>query len=815
MKISLKWVFDHIEADMQSIDLNVLVDTFNKITAEIEGYEKIELPLERLFKAQVMAVAADSITVFCGELRQELELPAHSDLVVGDFALIIKDTDIYKWATSVDVGGTKCELMPALFFKQSEFSEHIKSNLMSSDWKKTVESVDYILHVDNKSLTHRPDMWSHRGFAREIAAFFDLPLKPLSSFLADIPIKQGDMQGNMGDISIDIQDNACDRFACLSLTNIEPKSSLVAMALRLARIDSKPINAMVDFTNYIMFDIGQPMHAFDADKLRSKQLVIRKAYDKENLVLLNNQKIELSVHDLVVCDGKTPISLAAIRGGSETAVQKETQSLLLEAAHWDATTIRLSAARHKNRTEAAIRFEKSIDGSTNFDALKRFVYLCDNAHMSYTIPEKILSLGANPTASIIVVEHAFIEQRLGISLDPSFVQKTLHKLEFCTETESKEKQANNQVLGAKEKVVNNQELLDTKNLIKKDSLIYIITVPAFRATKDIRYKEDIVEEIGRFYGYGSIPEQLPSFLLSPKNNKSLMRMRTIKRLLVDSAAMRELYTYSFFDEAFLKRLNWQPTENLEVQHPVSENWKRLITSLIPNMLNAVEHESKEQSQLRFFELARVWRSHNQTIEEKEVLTGIIFDKHHEIDFYEVKSIITKIIDLLGMNVDRNISWESVKSPTEIWFAPYKTAYVMHKGVCLAQVGMVPPEILHRITDGYAYVFECDAGLLRSYQPTDIRYVPISKYPAIERDISMLIPLHITVAQVIHLVEKADERIESVILIDFFEKKEWPDKKSITIRLKVQDQHKTMKKEEIDLLVDIITVELGTYGAEIR
>ncbi len=860
MKISLRWIFDHLEADMHSIDINVLVDTFNKITAEIEGYEKIELALEHLFQARIVTINEDKIIILCQELGQELELPFRSDLVVGDSALIMRDKAIYRWATSADVGGTKSESLPALCFDQQDvaasgFSDKENrscqnsntahgnrgswnigngnsKNLSSGDWKKAVESVDYVLHVDNKSLTHRPDMWSHRGFAREIGAFFDISLKPLSFFLTDIPVMLGDMQGVVGGArTIDIQDNGCDRFSCLSLTNIEQKSSLLAIALRLARIDSKPINALVDFTNYVMFDIGLPMHAFDADRFISDQIVIRRAYNTETLVLLGGQKIELNQHDLVVCDGKIPVSLAGIKGGSETAVQKDTKSLLLEAGHWDATTIRLSSARHKNRTEASIRFEKSIDGSTNIDALKRFVYLCDRARISYTISGKILSLGVVPAASIVVVEHAFIEQRLGVSVDPSFVQKTLEQLEFCVDTENREKQVNKEESVNREKLVSREELArkekigDTVNgdYKKQSKLVYIIGIPPFRATKDISCREDIVEEIGRFYGYGSIPEQFPSFLLTPKDNRSLMRMRMIKRLLVDGAAMRELYTYSFFDEAFLKRLHWQPAEDLEVQHPVSENWKRLVTSLIPNMLNAVEHESNEYDKLRFFELARVWRFHNQIIEEKEVLSGIIFDKHHEIDFYDVKSIITKIIDFVGMGVSSNkgseISWESVKSPTEMWFAPYKTAHVMHKGVCVARVGMVPSEVLHRIADGYAYVFECDAELLRSYRSTDLRYVPTPKYPAIERDISMLIPLPITVAQVIHLVkkivEKADDRVGSVTLIDFFEKKEWPDKKSITIRLKVQDQHKTMKKEEIDELVGIIIAELGAYGAEIR
>lgn len=773
MKISIAWLFDHLDSNKNDIDISTLIERFNQTTAEIEGCEKVELPLDLISCAQIITQNAQSITVQSPEWDSEYQMPNRTDANMGDWLLIFKNSTECRWVTLADVGGSKEGLMPSLYLDQKE---------QAGDWKHYTEKKDYILNVDNKSLTHRPDMWGHRGFAREIAAIFDLPLKPLDNFLITLPLQKESTSGSTGSIQASIEDTTCDRFACLSIPTIERKPSLLWMALRLARVDSKPIDMIVDSTNYVMLDISQPMHAFDADKLHGKKITVRKAHNKELLLLRSGETLELTSQDTILCDDTTPICLAGIIGNKTTAIDNDTHALVIISEHFNPTAIRLTASRHKIRTESSTRFEKNIDPHQNIYALQRFLKLCTMAPVSYTCSDAILSLGKEYPQIIIEIDHSFIEQRLGVSIDSAFIISTLNKLSCATET-----------------------------IQKNTSITYIITVPTFRATKDIMIKEDIVEEIGRFYGYGTIPLTLPRLPLAAKNIQPLIRMRAIKRILADSCAMCELYTYSFFDESFLRILSWEPEKSLSVQNPVSENWQRLVTSLIPNMIKAVAADSAEHDELRFFELARTWNPLDTDAQEKEVLSGIVFNKKHDINFYDAKQIIQKITDSIHMHT----TWVPIENPQDPWFSPYQSARIMHNGQCLGIAGIIPNQFLHRVTEGHAFAFELDAAFLRSYTASIIRYKPSSKYPTIARDISMLVPLAITTDDIINLIKSSDTRITDVTLIDFFEKKEWIDKKSLTIRFILCDQEKTMQKEEIDFIGFTITTKLIQHGAVIR
>jgi phenylalanyl-tRNA synthetase beta chain len=592
MKISLAWLLDHIQVSKQRDELTIsaLMERFNQVTAEIEGFHKIELPLERISVAQVIASSPTGVTVRSTEWQGEYQLSARTDIAVGDCVLVYQDRSLDgkpRWVTLEDVGSEKEGLMPAVLVAEHE---------LAGGWKNSVEKTDYVLDVDNKSLTHRPDMWGHRGFAREVAALFNLSLRPLQDFMPDINTDNSsdinstgsresqEIKVNAGQerITCKVEDPGCDRFAGLLVPDIENRPSLLWMALRLARVDTRPMLALVDFTNYVMLDISQPMHAFDADKLQAKELIVRKARNKEQLELLDGTTIELTSDDLVVCDGVIPVSLGGIMGGRSTCVSNSTKALFLESAHWDPTTIRLTAARHKKRTDAAVRYEKNVDPYQNVLAITRYVKLCQDAHISYTLTSSLesalISLGAQAKIREIEVSHAFIEQRLGVSLDPEFVIGTLQKLEFGVERISASESAGSaQTQSYCEQAGGSGICFVPENCSSKSygtygAELYRVHVPTFRATKDIEIPEDIVEEVGRFYGYSQIPLVLPAFKLEAKDMSALVRMRAIKRLLADGCAMRELYTYAFFDEAFLRRIQWEPKETLSVQYAVSENW---------------------------------------------------------------------------------------------------------------------------------------------------------------------------------------------------------------------------------------------------
>jgi len=775
MKISIAWVFDHIDTSSlhggwQSIDMVDLINRFNQTTAEIEHMQKISVNVDVLRLARIQTINDTTCSVQ-DETGTVHTLPVRNGLEIGQWYLI-KLTNSISWASMQDVGGSRDILMPALMIEES----------LANNWKNQFELNDYVIDVDNKSINHRPDMWGHRGFAREVAALLQLPLKPFRDFLASAEIESYEYQSPTQDknrpwmFAIEKQ-NGCSRFAAQHIATVAYKPSLLWMAHRLARVDARPIDAIVDTTNYVMFDIGQPMHAFDADTLADKKLIVRTAYQGEQLSILDGQKIELKSEDIIVTDGENPVALAGIMGGLHTGVSIATKSIVLESACFDAVTIRHTATRHKIRTEASARFEKSLDPNQNVYAIRCFLHLLYGICLPETLSSAIVSLGALVSPKTIEVPHNFIEKKLGVSLSPDFIVNTLDRLDFET-----------------------QEKGGT----------YHILIPTFRATKDISIKEDIVEEVGRFFGYAHIPSQLPKLESKPSDVAPIMRLRSIKHFLAYGCVMRELYNYALYDESFLRTINWQPKKTLTVMDPVSENWQRLVTSLLPNLFKAIEHNAAEHDQLRFFEFGRIWDI-TQTDCEQKKLAGIIFDKKNTVDFYQAKADIEKLFTLLRLP----ISWVKIDVPDKPWFAPYQTASLLYKEKNIGIAGKVNTTFLNGITEGDAFIFELDGDFLLQSPPTVEKYHPTSKYPEVLRDVSLFMPLESRVDDILKTLTHIDERIASVNLIDFFEKIEWHDKKALAFHFVLRDHYKTMTKDEVDMIWEKVLHALEKQGATIR
>lgn len=777
MKLSIAWIFDHIEADWKSIDIPDLAARFNQITAEIEGFEKITLDLAPFSLGTVRAIGADSVTVFSPEWNETITLPARKDASVDAWYIIKKGAKNQRWATLQDLKSDKEGIMPAVYVEESQ---------RTGGWKKSFETEDYIIELDNKSVTHRPDMWGHRGFAREVAAILGLPLKNEKEFLAEYPVheyqdKVPKSASNPIEIKIEAP-QACKRFAGMYLRGVHNQPSHIWMAHRLARIDAKPIDMIVDTTNYVMYDLGQPMHAFDAAKIVTNTLIPRMAKNQEKITLLDGDTVELTSEDLVISDGPTPLALAGVMGGQNSGINKNTSTVLIESACFDAATVRRTSARYRKRSEASARFEKSLDPNQNVAAIQRFLKLMADAHVPFNPSPEIFSLGARAQETTIELSHEFIEKRLGNPIESAYVQALLEKLAFTVSVNKK-----------------NQDIR------------YTIMVPTFRGTKDIKIKEDIIEEIGRFVGYTTMQAQLPALRIAPHDLHWVYQRRAIKQLMAHTLQMRELYTYAFFDEEFLATvLKWQPGKTLEVQSPVSENWRRLATTLMPNLFKAVVSNSAEHEKLAFFELARIWESEKNIIERKS-LAGIFYSQKSPINFYDAKSQLTVMFDALKLPVE----WNKVEVPEFPWYMPYQTAHIMHEGKKIGIAGKVHPSTMQQLCHGDAFIFELDADFLLAYKQPLKQFVAPSKYPEIVRDISMLIPRQESVSVISNRIETVSSKIVSVSLIDFFEKEEWPNQRATTFRFVISDKEKTMTKEEADVIWESVASVLKSMGAVIR
>lgn len=772
MKISLAWLFDHIDGDWRKIDVPNLVQQFNLKTAEIEGFAKSELDLQQLTVARVEVIGEQVVTLFSPGLSQKIMLGIRPDLIIGGYYLLQKSGDGWVWASGVIVDSAKDSLLPAIYFGNDE---------VAAKWFELVELEDYIFEVDNKSLTNRPDMWGHRGFAREIAALLDLKLRPLEQFLTPISVQEvaqsfgGDQLNPIG-VQVNTQD--CRRFASLYVQQVANLPSQLGMAIRLLRLDQRAIDYSVDLSNYVMLDIGQPMHVFDAEQLVGKKLNIRQAKLDEKIALLGGVELSLQPQDMVVCDEQGPVALAGIKGGARSGSSATTRALLLEAANFAPGLIRQSSARHKLRTEASARFEKSLDPAQTTIALQRFIKLQQALDPALVVNGPIIAVGQLPSAITIELDQAWIDQRLGVALSPEFVVGTLEKLGFGVKTG-----------------------------IDK----YLVTVPSWRATKDIQIAEDLLEELGRMWGYDKIPARLPSKLMQPGDLSKTFKVRQIKRFLATDAGMQEVENYPFYDETFLRDISWQPVKAVEVINPVSENWYRLVTSLVPHLCKNILQNGHECTNARFFEWGRTWEP--KTAEhalETRILAGIFFARSG-VDFYIAKNYLTKLFQSLKLAV----TWQKPDQSMPIWYHPYQTASLVCDGVQIGWAGKLSSGWLREIAEGDAFAFEINGDFLLSQPATESRYQPLPRFQGSHLDVSILVPLTVTVAELQNLILRVDPRVYRVELIDTFQKDDWFDKKALTFRYYFVDQEKTLSGEEIAVVQQKVEAAVQTSGASIR
>jgi len=783
MKLSLRWIFDHIDGDWKKVDIVDLVDKFNKITAEIEGYEKFEIDLANFSLIEIKKIQDGTIATYSAQWGKDIDLPGRPDAVVGKLYLVKKYGDQVRWATVIDFGCPKDGLVPAV---------HVKDELVNGGWKKDFEYNDYIIEVDNKSITHRPDMWGHRGFAREVAAILDLPFKDEDKFFKKMAVKMYEGQSSSPDNSeflIQVQNpEVGKRFAGLYVKTIENRPSSLWMASRLMRVGSRPIDFIVDVTNYVMLDISQPMHAFDVSKLEQKMIQPRFAKLGEKLVLLDDSELELTDKDYVITDGKKVIALAGVMGGKYSGIDDDTNALFIESANFDAATIRNSAIRVKNRTEASSRFEKSLDPSQNLLGIFRLLKLFDDEDIVYTSEDKILSVGPKTEELEIIIPHEYIEKRLGAEVASEFIKKILDKLEF-----------------------------DHEEWGESQEYEYRVFVPTFRSSKDVTLKIDLVEEIGRFFGYENTDFQLPKKVTEPYDLARVLCPRKIKKLLAFGIKMREVRNYSFYNESFLTKLHWDPKNYIEVANPVSENWKKLVTSLVPHLIKNVANNAAKYNQLRFFEWARIWlqKDNMSHRSENKSLAGIFFNNNKDIDFYCAKAWVNSIFDLLSMKV----SWEKADpiflKENYPWFFSYETACIICDSQVVGFAGKLDPAFVSDLFEGDAFAFELDGEFILDYKPKIRKFTPISKYPEVTRDMSMFVPLSVTVEQITEIIKSCSDKIKGVCLVDFFQKDDWKDKKSLTFRFIMQDYNNTLEKDEVDSVYDLVVSALQKVGADIR
>lgn len=785
MKLSLSWIFDHIKESWRDYDVQELIQKFNGTTAEIEKATPISIEWDDFTLARVLSVGSQDVVIESVEWKKKVSLPVRKDAVVGQWYLLKKENKDLRWATLIDLHAEKDGLVAVVAC--SELDQY-------GAWREKLVANDYIFEIDNKSITNRPDLWCHRGVAREIAAILGCTLLPEDRFLVEKPIQhyahRTDAQASSSPslaVAIDTT-TFCSRLAVIPVNAVTAGPSLLWMVARLASVDARPLNALVDMTNYVMYDFGHPMHAFDAKKITGNAIVARQAHRGEKLLLLDDTTIELTEHDCVIADAKnnTVLSLAGIMGGRASSVQLQTTELVLEAAHFDATAIRLSAAGHKKRTESSQRFEKSLDPNGNTLALQRYFKLLNDAGITYQANSAIISIGALAQEKVITIEHQFIVNRLGAPILPEQVERILKNLGFGVQSKELEKGA-----------------------------VYTVTVPTFRSSKDVTIKEDILEEIGRFFGYENIHPALPLRMMTPtdaSDNARVYQRWNIKNHCAFALHMKEVVNYALYDESFIQQIGLLPTDAPVLKNPLSHHWQRLVTSLVPHLIKNIAQNSVHHDTLRFFEWNCIWHQEDaETIREQRACTGIMYDKLAKNNFYDGKEQLQSLFDMLALLV----IWRKPQGTIPACMDRVQIAELVAGERVIGYAGMVNANILHKVAAGSAFAFELFISELEQVTPLQYGYHEVSKYQAVMLDISMLAPYAVTLSQLEECIASVDARINDVYLVDLFEKAEWADRRSITVRYVVQDSDKTLTGQEIEAVQKSVHEAVKKQGVEIR
>ena len=633
---------------------------------------------------------------------------------------------------------------------------------------------------------NRPDCLSLIGIAREIRAETGNPLK-----LPTVDLKESSTNvRDLTSVTIDAPD-LCPRYAARVIQGVKVTESPAWLQQRLASVGIGVINNIVDVTNFVLMEYGQPLHAFDYDKLTENRIVVRRAADGEHITTLDEVERELTPDMLVIADAEKPVALAGIMGGYDSEITETTYDVLLESAYFNPSSVRATAKTLGISTEASYRFERGADPGVVLAALDRAAQLIAEL-ADGTVCEATVDVypGQQPLTEIQLRPER-VNFVLGTTLEAAEMAQILNRLGFDVDTTGE---------------------------------VYQITVPTFRS--DITREIDLIEEIARVHGYDNIPTTLPKgdIPVPAPNSKTEVRRR-IKHFLL-AAGMMEAVNYSFCDpNCFDKiRLNASdPLRNtLKLRNPLSPEMSVLRTTLTPSLLENAQHNRNHQiDTIAFFEIGSVF-VHDGEEKEPERVAGILAgqigegvysDPHRPPDFFDIKGLVEGILEACGI-VDSTLQKTDV--PT---FHPGRNAEVVLDDRSIGVFGEVHPEVLENYDLPYkAYLFEFDLEGLADAATFAKRFEPISIYPKVARDLAIVVDKTVLSDMPTELIyTTGGDAVDSVRLFDVYEGEQVPEgKKSLAYTITYHSATETLTDKAVNALHDEVVKRLNReLGAELR
>jgi phenylalanyl-tRNA synthetase beta chain len=641
-----------------------------------------------------------------------------------------------------------------------------------------LEMNGYCLEVDNKSLTHRPDLWGHYGFAREFSAIFGKPLKKLDPLLKIKPVAGKEK------IDIKIEDNKmCPRFSAAIVTGVKIEESPQWLKARIQAAGMNPHNNIVDITNYVMLELGQPMHAYDRAVVGDDGFTVRYAKKGEKLVTLDLTEQKLHEEDPLVCNkAGAPLGLAGIKGGLKSGISVGTTEIILESAAFDPIVVRKSSLRHV-RTDASQRFEKSLDPAMTEVALKRAINLLQQLCPAAKVVSPLTTVGTwKPKKIEITVDPKTINSKIGTTVPTKEMVSILKSLEFGVKT-----------IG--------------KNLK--------VSVPSHRATRDVNIEEDIVEEVARIHGYDKIPASLPNLPIKlPTENPERFYKHLTRSIFALGLGFTEVVNYSFYSRDRFEKCGIPEQGHVKILNYLSEDQTHMRRTLVPNMLANIASNERNFDQLQIFELGHTYDDDGKYMPREEKHLAAMVAQEGE-PFYAIKGALETYLKTFRVS-----SYQLHPSDYPAPCAhPKKCMDLVVRGKTVGQVFTVHPGVLQ------AYDLHLNVGAFElRFSPlvengrADAKFKALPRFPGMAFDVSVLVEKTATVAELEKIVRSADPEklIETVQLFDIYEGKNIPEnQKSLSFAIGLRHPDRTLTEKEFQTVQEAAFLAIEKFGGIVR
>ncbi|MFH1728579.1 MAG: phenylalanine--tRNA ligase subunit beta [Pseudomonadota bacterium] len=806
MRLSYNWLKDYV--DLSNTSPNELAQMLTMQVAEIEGIEEIGREFSDVTIAKVLNVSkhpdADKLSLALIEYAA-----GETKEVICGAANVAKNQVI----AFVNIGGRlpdgtkieKCKIRgvesTGMICSEKELGLAEESDgilildektPLFGNFAKTLGMNDHVLIVDNKSITHRPDLWGHYGFAREIAAILNqkIPAYPeISENFDKIDAHER--------LSIEIEDGIlCPRYSGLVVDNIKVQESPGWIQNRLRACDLRLINNIVDISNYVMLELGQPTHSFDYNNIKNGKIIVRRASEKEKFTTLDNIERTLTSCDLLICDDEKAVALAGVMGGANSEISDDTRSLLIESANFQSSNIRKTAGHIGLRTDSSNRFEKSLDPKMTTIAIRRIVELIKQQQPDIVITSPIVDAKKYKDKEIYIdLDTNKLCLRLGIEIPEENIIKTLNNLGFETQ--------------------------------KLEGCNYKVLVPSYRATKDVSIFEDLVEEIGRIYQYDSIEPKAPSIKINPiKKNKALEAEKRARQILSYGLGFNEVYNYSFTNETKCELFQLNIKDHISLRHPITDYQTHLRRSLIPGLLDYVNINITEFDKIKLYEIGRGYFKELSADDEilpyeSRTIAGLVANKVIDTTnisddgslFFETKNYIEELMTSYNL-FDLQYSY----TPKYPFLHPGRFASIKIKDELIGYLGQIHPQLTSKLDiKAIITVFELD---INNFIDKIVNLKPfhdLPKFPATHFDISVVVPnktLCVDIVKAINDINK--DLIKNVELFDtYYGEQIGIENKSLTFKITIRSNKKTLEEKEISYLHNTIMAGIKNAGWNIR